>query len=73
MCCGIFGIPLPIAAAVCGGISLARLSKEPDRFNPTSKVLAIVGIALGGIVIVLSILALVLGMSSHFLQMAQQL
>jgi hypothetical protein len=67
-CCGVLGSPVPIAAIVCGAMSLSRQSKEPDRFSATSKPLAVTGIALGAISLVLMAVALALGMGARVLE-----
>lgn len=55
-CCGIFGLPIPIAAAICGGTSLSRQRNDPDRFSEASKPMAIAGLVLGAILLLISIL-----------------
>lgn len=69
-CCGVFGLPISVGAAVCGGISLSRQSSEPDRFGSSSKPLAISGIVLGVLTVVLSILAAVAGFGLQALEQA---
>jgi hypothetical protein len=70
VCCGIFGIPLPIAAAICGGISLSRQRNDPDRFSSSSKPLAIVGLVIGIISLILTVVSLIIGVGGQLLQNA---
>jgi hypothetical protein len=52
-CCGLFGLPIPLAAIICGGIALA----QP---NAQGKGMAIGGIALGVLCFIVGILLLIL-------------
>ena len=52
-CCGLFGLPIPIAAIICGGIAMA----QP---NAQGKGMAIAGIALGVLCLIAGIGLLIL-------------
>ena len=57
-CCCFLFLPIPLAATVTGGIALAQINKEPERYK--GKEFAIAGIALGGLILALVVLANVL-------------
>lgn len=72
-CCGLLGIPISIAATICGGISIHRQNNEPDRFSSSSKPLAIIGIVLGALTLVLSIVAALAGFGLQLIEQANRL
>ena len=49
-CCGILGIPIPIAAIICGHLGIKDLKDNPEK---TGKGLAIAGLVLGYLSIVI--------------------
>jgi Na+/proline symporter len=65
-CCGLFGLPFPIAAVVLGVLSMNRINKEPDRY--TGKNLAIAGIAVGAVSLVLTIVMIFVGVGANLMQ-----
>lgn len=56
-CCGIFAVPVPIAAIVTGVLGLKKVNNDPSLGG---KPLAMVGIALGAVSLVLMILMMIL-------------
>ena len=67
-CCGLFGIPVDLAALVCGGIALSQI----NRTRENGRGMAIAGLALGGLGIVLSIVMMMLGAAIQGLPQFQQ-
>lgn len=65
-CCGLFSTPFPLAAVALGAFSMMRINKEPEKY--TGKGFAIGGMALGGVSLVLLIIATVLGMGGQVMQ-----
>lgn len=66
-CCGLFGLPIPLAAIICGGIALA----QP---NSQGKGMAIAGVVLGVICFLLAIVLFVVALSNpEFIQQFQQM
>ena len=65
--CGLIGAPLAIAAMVLGIITLNRFKVQPGRFSDASKPMAIVGIAGGGVALLLGAVMTVVGAAGQFL------
>ncbi len=66
-CCGLFGLPIPLAAIICGGIALS----QP---NAQGKGMAIGGVVLGVLAFVLAIILVVIAVSNpQFMQDLQQM
>lgn len=51
-CCGFAGL-LGLPGLICGVIAYRQVADDPEA-NPTSKTLAIIGMALGGVVVLIS-------------------
>ncbi len=64
-CCAFLGAPLAIAGIVLGIIGMSKLGKEPGRFADNSKILAIIGIAAGGVGMLLTVASLIFGFSRY--------
>jgi hypothetical protein len=72
MCwCTCLGFPLSFAGLGLGIFGMTRAGK-PDA-NPTSKILSIVGIALGGLALIIAIISLVMGVGMNALSAAQNM
>jgi len=54
-------------------ISIHRQNNEPDRFSSSSKPLAIIGIVLGALTLVLSIVAALAGFGLQLIEQANRL
>jgi hypothetical protein len=67
-CCGIFGVPIPLLAAGAGAFSLIRQKNEPEKFGGPSKILAIVGIAVGALSLIMMIVGLIIGFGGNVMQ-----
>ncbi|MFN0020336.1 MAG: DUF4190 domain-containing protein [Pirellulaceae bacterium] len=66
-CCGLFGLPIPLAAIICGGIVLA----QP---NGQGKGMAIGGVALGVLCFIAGIILFIVVLSNpEFMQQLQQM
>ncbi|MGC1275771.1 MAG: DUF4190 domain-containing protein [Planctomycetaceae bacterium] len=60
-CCGLFGVPVDIAAIACGGIALSQIKRTMEQGR---------GMAMGGLV--MGVLGLVLAIAMFFLGVAIQ-
>lgn len=65
LACGVLGIALlgiltAIPAVICGHMSLGQLKREPDRYNQSSKGMAIAGLITGYLTIALTVLIVVI-------------
>ena len=58
-CCGLFGLPLALAAIVTGFISLNRIKADPEQYGGHG--LALAGVIVGAASIVLALLMFALG------------
>jgi Na+/H+ antiporter NhaD/arsenite permease-like protein len=66
-CCGLLGLPIPLAALICGGIALA----QP---NSQGKGMAIGGVILGVLGFVVAIVMVVIALSNpQFMQDLQRM
>ena len=69
--CGCLGFPLSLAAVGLGIFGMVRAGKPGA--HPTSKILSIVGIALGGIDLIIAIIGLFMGLGANVLNSVQHM
>lgn len=62
LCCGLFGLPFPVAAIVLGALGMRRVSEG----RATNRGMALAGVICGAIGVVLAIISVALGAASYF-------